>query len=175
MRLLVINSPDCLDPSKEQYKLELAKTNLKVLHDEKYIRTVPKLAFGEHEKVKSYILLEFDNFIPTENPEYRDCTISFSIICHLDYWELEDYKLRPFQIAGYIDGLLNETKLSGIGTLQFLGASELAYNEYLGGVLLRYIATHGNGDDTRNLNPNLPAIQDLTNTGIGFDSLAFDV
>lgn len=128
---------------------------------------MPKLAFGEHEEVKSYILLEFDDFVPTENPHYRDCVISFSIICHLDNWELENYKLRPYQIAGYIDGLLNETKLSGIGTLQFMGASELVMNEYLGGILLRYIATHGN-EDREKINNDMPSgITELTNTGQG--------
>lgn len=166
-RLLVINTPDCLDETKRQYDKPLEEATLYNLKDKKYLRTVPKLAFGEHEEVKSYILLEFDDFVPTENPHYRDCVISFSIICHLDYWELEDYKLRPYQIAGYIDGLLNETKLSGIGTLQFMGASELVMNEYLGGILLRYIATHGN-EDREKLNMNLPSgITELTNTGQG--------
>ena len=166
-RLLVINTPDCLDESKLQYQEVLEHVTLDFLHDHKYLRTVPKLAFGEHEEVKAYILLEFDDFVPTENPHYRDCVISFSIICHLDNWELEDYKLRPYQIAGYIDGLLNETKLSGIGTLQFMGASELVMNEYLGGILLRYIATHGN-EDREKLDNSLPSgITELTNTGQG--------
>lgn len=160
-RLLVINTPDCLDETKLQYNKALEEATLYNLKDKKYLRTVPKLAFGEHEEVKSYILLEFDDFIPTSNTHYRDCTITFSIICHLDYWELEDYKLRPYQIAGYIDGLLNETKLSGIGTLQFMGASELVLNEYLGGMMLRYIATHGRPDDSETLDPHLPAPQDL--------------
>lgn len=166
-RLLIINTPDCLDETKEQYNLKLQQYSLKDLHDLKYLRTVPKLAFGEHEEVKSYILLEFDDFVPTENPHYRNCVITFSIICHLDYWELEDYKLRPYQIAGYIDGLLNETKLSGIGTLQFMGASELVLNEYLGGMMIRYMATHGN-EDREKLNNDLPSgITELTNTGQG--------
>lgn len=166
-RLLVINTPDCLDETKRQYDKALEEATLYNLHDKKYLRTVPKIAFGEHEEVKSYILLEFDDFTPTENPQYRDCIISFTIVSHLDNWELEDYKLRPYQIAGYIDGILNETKLSGIGTLQFMGASEFILNEYLGGIIMWYIATHGSGDDSQNLDPNLPAFQDLTNTGQG--------
>ena len=166
-RLLVINTPDCLDESKLQYQEVLEHITLDFLHDRKYLRTVPKLAFGEHEEVKAYILLEFDDFVPTENPYYRDCVISFSIICHLDNWELENYKLRPYQIAGYIDGLLNETKLSGIGTLQFLGASELVMNEYLGGILLRYIATHGNEDREKIDNEKPSGITELTNTSQG--------
>jgi hypothetical protein len=84
-RLLVINTPDCLDESKLQYQEVLEHVTLDFLHDRKYLRTVPKIPFGEHEEVRSYILLEFDDFVPTENPHYRDCIISFTIICHLDY------------------------------------------------------------------------------------------
>lgn len=160
-KLLIINTADCLDEEQVQYQEIINNYNLQDLKDKQYIKNVPKLEFGEHEEVKAYILLEFDDFIPTSNPHYRDCTITFSIICHLDYWELDDYKLRPYQIAGYIDGMLNETKLSGIGTLQFMGASELVMNEYLGGIVLRYIATHGRPDDSETLDPDLPSYQDL--------------
>ena len=160
-KLLIINTPDCLDDSQVQYQEIINGYNLQDLKDKQYLKNVPKLSFGEHEEVKSYILLEFDDFIPTNHPHNRNCTFTFSIISHLDYWELDDYKLRPYQIAGYIDGMLNETKLSGIGTLQFMGASEIVMNEYLGGIVLRYIATHGRADDSETINPNLPAPQDL--------------
>lgn len=163
-RLLVINTPNCLDTSQVQFQETIDRMGLHDLKELKYLRTVPKLAFGEHEEVKSYILLEFDDFVPTENPHYRDCIITFSIICHLDYWELEDYKLRPYQIAGYIDGLLNEARLTGIGTLQFLGASELILNEYLGGIMMRYLSTHGN-DDREKINNKLPTMTELTDLG----------
>lgn len=159
-RLLIINTPDCLDRTQAQYQDKINTYTIKKMKDEQYIKAVPKLSFGEHEEVKSYIMLEFDDFTPTQNPEYRDCVISFSIICHLDYWEMEDYQLRPWMIAGYIDGILNEARLSGIGTLQFLGASQLVLNEYLGGVLIRYLATHGQ-DDEGHVNSKLPAPQDL--------------
>ena len=160
-KLLVINTADCLDESQIQYQDIIDNMNLQDLKDKQYLKNVPKLEFGEHEEVKAYILLEFDDFIPTSNPQYRDCTITFSIICHLDYWELDDYKLRPYQIAGYIDGMLNGTKLSGIGTLNFMGASEIVMNEYLGGIVLRYIATHSKTDDSENLDFTLPSNQDL--------------
>ena len=50
---------------------------------------------------------------------------------------------------------MNETRLSGIGTLQFMGAQEVVLNEYLGGMLLRYRATHGN-DDIEKLDETIP-------------------
>ena len=160
-RLLVINTPDCLDENQYQYRTQIDKLTLQELHDKGYIRTVPRFELFEHDEVRSFILLEFDDFIPTSNPCFRDCTISFTIICNLDQWELDDYKLRPHQIAGYIDGLLNDTKLTGIGTLQFMGASQIVLNENLGGIILRYIATHGNPDDTENIDNTKPAPQNL--------------
>jgi len=162
-RLLVINTPDCLDESQVQYQEIIDGLTLQEMKDLQYIKNIPKLSFSEHEEVKSYVLLEFDNFIPTENPYYRNCTISFTIVSHLDYWELDDYKLRPYQIAGYIDGLLNQTKLSGIGTIQFMGAEEIIFNEYLGGLQLSYLATHGY-DDVEKLDDSLPSAP----TDLGF-------
>ena len=84
-KLLVINKADCLDEEQIQYQEIIDGINLQDLKDRQYLKNVPKLEFGEHEEVKAYILLEFDDFIPTGNPHYRDCTITFSIICHLDY------------------------------------------------------------------------------------------
>lgn len=147
-RLLVINTKDCLDLSNQAYSEDIEHFSIKKLMEDGYIRIIPKLAFGEHEEVKAYIMLEFDDFVPTDNPEFRDCVISFTIICHLDYWGLDDYQLRPHLIAGYVDGIMNNTKLSGIGTLQFIGASQIVLNEYLGGIMVRYLATHGKGDDS---------------------------
>lgn len=164
-KLLIINTPNCLDDTQVQFQEIIDNYNLQDMKDKQFLKNVPKLSFGEHEEVKSYILLEFDDFLPTDNPYYRNCTISFTIVSHLDYWELEDYKLRPYQIAGYIDGLLNNTKLSGIGVLQFMGASEIVFNEYLGGIVLRYMSTHGNADDSEKLDDSKPAPQDLAGNG----------
>lgn len=160
-RLLIINTPNCLDQTQAQFQQKINEYTIKRMKDEQYIKAIPKLSFGEHEEVKSYVLLEFDDFTPSENPEYRNCVISFTIISKLDYWELDDYELRPWLIAGYIDGILNETKLSGIGTLQFMGASQVVLNEYLGGVILRYVATHSDADDSERIVSELPAPQNL--------------
>lgn len=162
-RLLIINAPDCLDKNQVQYQAIIDQYTIKKMRDNQYIKAIPKLSFGEHEEVKSYIVLEFDNFEPSSNPRYRNGTITFTIISHLDYWEMDDYQLRPWMIAGYIDGILNERHLSGIGTLQFLGASHVVLNEYLGGVMLRYLATHSEADDSENRDNNYPAPIDLTN------------
>ena len=145
-RLLIIDQPDCLDPNKQEYQNIINNFSIHKMKEENYILLAPRIEKLIHEKFKSQILIEFDDFIPTTNTHYRDCTISFTIISPLVKWELDDYKLRPYQIAGYIDGILNNAKLSGIGTLQFMGASQVVLDEEHAGMIVRYVATHGNDD-----------------------------
>jgi hypothetical protein len=90
-------------------------TTLKELLDKEYIRLTPKVKLFEHEEVKAYIIITFESFVPSGNPEFRDCIVTFEIVCHNDYWDIGNYRQRPFKIMGYIDGILNDTKLSGIG------------------------------------------------------------
>ena len=148
-KLLVINTKDCLDAEDSKYQNIINAMNVKTLREQGYIRLEPKIRFGEHEEIKAYILISFDNFTPNEtNPEYRDCTVNFDIICHTDYWDIGNFRMRPLKIAGYIDGILNETKLSGIGTFNFMGCNELVLNEDLSGYTVMYRAVHDvDGDD----------------------------
>ena len=148
-RLLVINTKDCLDNlDSPAIKEKLKNMSLAKLRQEGYIKLEPKIAMPEHEEVKSYIIVSCDNFSPNgeNNPYYRDCTVNFTIVCHLDYWDLGNYRIRPLKIAGFIDGILNEAKLSGIGTFNFIGCDEVIYNEDLAGYTLIYRAVHGNDD-----------------------------
>ena len=148
-RLLVLNTKDCLDDKKSDlYNNILEQTSISKLIKDGYIKLNPKIKMPEHEEVKSYIIITWDNFTPNkENPYFRDCTITFDIICHLDYWDLGNYRIRPLKIAGYIDGLLNGAKLSGIGELNFQGCNELILNETLAGYSLFFKAIHGNDDN----------------------------
>ena len=143
--LLIVNTPDCLD-NRAKYQSQLEKVSLKDIKDV-YVLTNPKIPFGEHEEVKSYIVIHFGNFTPNAtNPQYRDCLISFDVICHTDYWDLGDYRIRPLKIIGYLDGILNECRLSGIGTLNFAGCNELLISPDLSGYTLTYKAIHGSDD-----------------------------
>ena len=147
-KLLVINTQDCLDnETSTTIKQTIADRSLAKLRQEGYIKLEPKIPFGEHEEVKSYIIISCDNFAPTaSNPHYRDCTVTFDIICHTDYWDLGNYRIRPLKIAGYIDGILNKARLAGIGTLEFIGCNQLILNDTLSGYTLMYRAVHGNDD-----------------------------
>ena len=147
-KLLVINTPDCLDNETSTIiQQKIADMSLAKLRQEGYIKLEPKIRFGEHEEVKSYIIISCDNFTPNAtNPYYRDCTVTFDIICHTDYWDIGNYRVRPLKIAGYIDGILNKARLSGIGTFQFMGCNQLILNDTLSGYTLMYRAVHGNDD-----------------------------
>lgn len=154
LRLLVINTKDCLsNQTNQDYINKINNMNLSDLINEEYIKLSPKIKMPEHEKVKSYIIISFDNFTENaSNPEFRDCTISFDIICHTDYWVMDNYQIRPIKIIGYIDGILNRTKLTGIGTLNYIGCNELILDENLSGYTLSYRAIHSSEDKTENLN-----------------------
>lgn len=150
-RLLIINTSDCLDDMTNQvYVDKIKSTSVADLSKQGYVRLNPKITMGENEEVKSYIVISFDNFRPNEsNPYYRDCTVMIDILCHTDYWDIGNYRQRPLKIAGYIDGILNGTKLSGIGSFDFLGCNELVLSENLSGYCLVYDATHGVDDIER--------------------------
>lgn len=149
-RLLIINTKDCLNPSISRYNEIVQGYSVQDLFDKTYIRLRPRLELNEHEDVKSYILIGFDHFTTNDtNERFRDCIVTFDIICHLDAWTMEDFKIRPLMIAGYIDGILNFNKLSGVGKFFFLGCQELVLNENLAGYTLSYQAVHFTEDDEK--------------------------
>ena len=158
-RLLIINNPDCLDESNQDYQKIIDSKPLSVLRKEGYIRLNPKIARKEFEEIKAFILITFDNFSPNRvDPKFMDCTVNFDIICYDDEWDLQGFQIRPIAIAGYIDGILNSLsndnknlwanrkasniKLSGIGEYSFLGCNLVVLNEDISMYTLSYRAIH---------------------------------
>lgn len=145
-RLLMINTPDCLEVNPN-YDAIVNKTSFKDLRDKRYIILEPNIAMGENEEQKTRLHFVFDHFTPSDHNEYfRDCIIEIDILCHPTCWDIGNFKLRPLKIAGYIDAILNKSKLSGIGELNFMGCNEIVLNENLAGYCLMYSAVHGNDD-----------------------------
>lgn len=141
-RLLVVQNKDALD---KEY--DMSNYTVKKLLEEDYINLNPIIKLPEHDQIKSFIGLHFDNFTPNNtNPEFRDCMIQFDIVCHHDYWDLGNFRQRPFKIMGIIDGLLNNTKLTGIGEINFIGASKALFNDDWSAFALTYMAIHGSDD-----------------------------
>lgn len=147
-RLLLINTKDCLDDrTNPVYKEKISNTSLGDMIDEGYIRMKPLIKLGENEEVRSYICLSFDNFTPNaNNTYYRDHIIEIDIICHIEKWDLGNFRLRPLKIAGYIDGILDQAKLTGIGTLDFITCNEIVLSEDLAGYCLMYRTVNADDD-----------------------------
>ena len=111
----------------------------------KHFMFCPKIKIDED--LFSYIMVTFDDFVTNAtNPEYRDNIITFDIVCHFDTWNLGDFKLRPYKIAGELDSMFNEKTVFGIGRLQFIGAKGITINDEFGGLSLVYAVIHGNED-----------------------------
>lgn len=128
MKLLVLKENDT-KPLSAKEKKEILKNN---------IRIVPKLS-DFNTDVESYIVISFDNFTQNnENPEYRDKILIFDIICHLDTWNMDDFKLRPYKILGHLDMMFNKKSLDGTCTINFMGANVLSSNESISGITALY-------------------------------------
>lgn len=144
-KLLYYTTKDCYNKPDltEEQTLELFENNIKM---------VPKLYIDN--EVFNYLLINFDNFIPNEtNPEFRNNMVHFDIVCHFDQWQLRDFELRPYKIAAEIDSMFNDKHLTGIGTLQFVGAVQVKYTDEFAGFCLMYEAIHGEEDKKFMPNP----------------------
>lgn len=139
-KLLYYSTPDCLDRPNLNDDQSIGLFN-------KQIKIVPKLSVDG--TVLTYVIVSFDNFTPSGNPEFRDNIITFDIICHFDQWKLKDFELRPYKIAAEIDTMFNNKHLSGIGLLQFVGANQIILTDEFAGLTLMYSAVHRD-DDTKN-------------------------
>jgi hypothetical protein len=76
---------------------------------------------------------------------------------------MQGFELRPYRIAAEIDTMLNDTYLTGIGKLQFLGCNQLLLNDEYAGLSLMYAAIHGEEDKKGMLDPrkNAEYIEDF--------------
>lgn len=139
LKLLRYNTEDWRD------KPDVSGKELREMFETKQISSVPRIQIDAPEK--TYLRLIYGNVTRNmTNPEYRDNTFGIDIICHYDSWDLGDFELRPYRIAGEIDSMLDGTHLTGIGELEFISAVPYVYNEEFAGVTLTYLAIRGNED-----------------------------
>ena len=143
-KLLYYNTQDCLTRS------DLSEAEIASLFG-KQIKIVPKLYVDN--SVFTYLIISFDNFVPSNNPEFRDNIIEFDIICHFDQWQLKDLALRPYKIAAELDSTLAETKLSNLGKLEFISANQIILTDEYAGLCLFYNVVHGKEDKIDAPNP----------------------
>ena len=144
-KMLYYTTKDCLNKSNltQEQTLSLFKKNIKI---------VPKIEVdGE---VLNYVMIVFDYFFENEtNPEFRDNVIEFDIICHFDQWDMKDFSLRPYKIAAELDSMFNHQRLTGLGKLDFLSATQILLTDEYAGLCLKYQVTHGEEDRKHSLNP----------------------
>lgn len=111
----------------------------------KEIRLIPHIIIDKACPI--YVIISFDHFVPNAtNPQFRDSTLSFDILCHPDHWNLGDFQLRPYKIAGELDAMFNNSKMTGIGELKFDHADNLTMNEQMVGLTLNYTTIHSTED-----------------------------
>lgn len=144
-RMLYYTSRDCLNRPAltEDETLSLFETNVKI---------TPR--FPIDGSIKNYLVINFDNFEPnSNNTEFRDNIIEFDILCHIDQWHMKDFQLRPYKIAAELDTMFNNKHLTGIGTLEFLGAAQMPLTNNYIGICMMYRAVHGEEDHKKMPNP----------------------
>ena len=112
---------------------------------DKHIQIEPKQEIDKD--AHSYIYIVFDDFVPNaNNPQFRNNLIIFNIVCHFDDWNLGDFQLRPYKIAGEIDSMFNGQNEFGIGEFQLVGGEQIMISDDFGGITLVYMVIHGNED-----------------------------
>ena len=143
-KMLFYTSPDCLE------KVNVSDDDTFNMFG-KNIKIVPKIYVDG--SVLNYLLIKFDNFSESSNPEFRNNIIEFDIICHFDQWMLKNTQLRPYKIAAELDSMFKDRELTGIGKLDFMGANQLILTDEYGGLCLMYHAVHGGEDKKHAENP----------------------
>lgn len=145
-KLLWYDTPDCLD------KPSLTKEQSNLLIKNNKIRIIPKYYIDGN--LYNGLVIKFTDFRPNgTNPEFRNNSIEFDIITSYDQWMLKDFEMRPYRIAAEIDSMLEKQRLTGIGQLDFMGATPIEIDDNYGGFCLMYNIIHGDEDKKDSLNP----------------------
>ena len=145
LKLLYYNVPNALaQPALSDDQLEeVIKNNIKI---------VPK-TYVEDE-YHNYLIIKFDNFLTGLNPEFRNNTIEFDILCNYENWQLDGYALRPIKIMAEIDSMFNGARLTGAGLTEFGGATDIIATDQMAGYCIFFNVIHGGEDEKRALKPS---------------------
>lgn len=139
LKLIYYSSPDWKE------KPDLGAAEMKSLFSNKQISLVPTVELNDDKL--TYVRISYNDFAPNlSNPYYRDHDLIIKIYCHYEDWDLGDYELLPYRIAGEIDSMLQGSHLSGIGEVELLSARQDAWGYDWGGITLIYSIIAGNED-----------------------------
>lgn len=114
-RLLKYMQSDPLSTGYDDIDMSISLINKNIL-------IVPKLS--TKEVVESFILIAIPTFEVDSNLDFTSATITVDVICPLDKWLIDDICPRPFKIMDRISDLLEGSRVTGIGTLNFVTGSQ---------------------------------------------------
>ena len=111
-KLLYYNTADALSksaPSKQLAKPHLSISPLEFMDE------------GDNQKLANFIVV----YIPTIDFSYESTTnnIVIDILVDREQWELDENKLRLYQLVNEVARLLNKQKLSSAGQLELIDAT----------------------------------------------------
>lgn len=106
------------------------------------IRTIPKVRANEVSE--AFVIISIPSFELDDNEDFSDCLIAIDVICPIDKWAIDDICPRPYKIMDVIYDELQNSRVTGIGTLQFLSASQsVIYEEVTDHQMLFQVTVNG--------------------------------
>jgi hypothetical protein len=134
IKLLYYNVPDATSQPTLSNAQKVALVN-------DYIKLVPKIP--KDIELKNYLIINMDQFSPIEDEyNFRTFMLNFDVLCHAEYWIMDDYMLRPFKILHELDSMFNNSKLDSMGPSVFTNATQIVLNEELMGYSIFFRITN---------------------------------
>lgn len=125
LKLLYYSSPDAVN------KPDIEDNEILEYIAENNIRLVPDLTIPE--KQISIVSVYMDDFsVNSTNPQYIDNFLTFEILCPVECWKMDNYQFRPMRIMHRIQSLFNNSKLNGIGRVEYVLSKMMTIGTYSG-------------------------------------------
>lgn len=105
-------SSNPLDETKEDI-------DTSVSHIGDSILIVPKA--HPNEITKGLVVISIIEFAPGDNMDFNEARVQIDILCPLDKWMIDDICPRPYKIMSQIYEDLEQSRVTGIGTMSFMG------------------------------------------------------
>ena len=86
------------------------------------IRIIPKARLNE--VTEPVIVITIPTIELHDNIDFSSLTVQIDVLCPIDKWQIDDICPRPFKIMQRIYDCLQASKVTGIGTMQFLAAEQ---------------------------------------------------